>query len=423
MSRSNVFVIGLDEGNLDTLREVPEAQECTFHSLLSIEELQHGEIDPEELLKKAQVKLDAFEGSVDAIVGYWDFPVSTLVPMLCSRYGLRSTSLEAVVKCEHKFWSRLEQGKVIEEIPRFGIVDLKGEAKVPEGMSFPMWLKPVNSYSSELAYGVADEQEFHEAVDRIREGVSRIGRPFQYVLDQIELPQEVEAAGGEACLAEEQITGEQVAAEGYVYNGEVTVYGVLDSHNYPDSSCFLRHQYPSSLPDEVTGRIKDISRRVMEQIGMDSATFSIEFFYDRATDRVRLLEINPRHSQSHAELFEFVDGVPNHHAMVSLALGHDPRMPDDQGRFKVSGKWYYRRFEDGVARRVPTGEEVAALMEKEPGVKIEIVPEQGQRLSEMPGQDSYSFELAHLYIGADSEEELCAAYDRCTAALDFQFDE
>lgn len=423
MSRANVFVIGLDEGNLDTIHDVPEAPQCNFHSLLSIEELQHGEIDLQELLHKAQGKLDAFEGTIDAVVGYWDFPVSTLVPMLSRRYGLRSTSLESVVKCEHKYWSRLEQQKVIEEIPRFGIVDLEGTAEKPEGMDFPMWLKPVKSFSSELAYGVKNEHEFQEAVELIREGITRVGRPFQYVLDQLELPPEVEAAGGEACLAEEQITGEQVAAEGYVHNGEVVVYGVLDSHNYRDSSCFLRHQYPSSLPDEVTGRIRDVSRRVMQQIGMDSATFSIEFFYDRDTDTLKLLEINPRHSQSHAELFEFVDGVPNHHCMISLALGHDPRMPDGKGRFEVSGKWYYRRFEDGVARRVPTDEEIAALTEKEPGVKIEIVPEQGQRLSDMPGQDSYSYELAHLYIGADTEEELCAKYDRCTAALNFEFDE
>ncbi|NJQ01674.1 ATP-grasp domain-containing protein [Streptomyces zingiberis] len=420
----NIFVIGMDESNLDTLRAVPHAGEYRFHPLLTIEELQIGDIPIADLIDKAQRELDAFDGSVDAVVGYWDFPVSTLVPLLAERYGLRSTNLESIVKCEHKYWSRLEQRKVIEEHPKFAVLDPFAEdVRPPSGLEFPMWLKPVKSFSSELAFGVDNEKEFHDAMAEIREGISRVGKPFEYILDQLDLPAEVAEAGGQAVLAEETLTGEQFACEGYVHNGEVTVYGVLDSVNYPDSSSFLRHQYPSQLlPRHVCERIKDVSTRVMRQIGMDSATFSIEYFYDKETDRLNLLEINPRHSQSHAEMFEYVDGVPNHHCMLSLALGRDPRLPDAAGPYEVAAKWYHRRFEDGVARRVPTREEVERVEAEIPGVKIEIVPRQGDRLSAMPGQDSYSFELAHLFIGADSERELREKYDRCVAALPFEFD-
>ena len=83
------------------------------------------------LLDKAQGVLDAFDGRIDAIVGYWDFPVSTLIPILSERYGTRSTSLESVVKCEHKYWSRLEQQKVTDRHPRFGRVDLDSRRPVP----------------------------------------------------------------------------------------------------------------------------------------------------------------------------------------------------------------------------------------------------------------------------------------------------
>ncbi len=57
----NIFVVGLDEDNLDTLCAVPGAEEFTFHPLLSKNELQHGEIDFPELLRKARATLDAFE--------------------------------------------------------------------------------------------------------------------------------------------------------------------------------------------------------------------------------------------------------------------------------------------------------------------------------------------------------------------------
>ncbi|WP_416237214.1 ATP-grasp domain-containing protein [Streptomyces marinisediminis] len=420
----NVFVIGLDDENTETLRDVPHAEEYTFHPLLGHDELQHGAVDFEELLDRAQRRLDAFDGSIDAIVGYWDFPASVLVPLLSARYGTRSTSLESVVRCEHKYWSRLEQRKVTDAVPHFGLVDLDADdPRPPEGVRYPMWLKPVKSFSSELAFGVKDDEEFRAAVAEIREGISRIGGPFDTLMRRMELPPEIAEVGGAACLAEEALSGEQYAVEGYVHNGEVTVYGALDSIDYADSPCFLRHQYPSALPESVTARMADVSERVMRQLGMDDATFSIEFFYDARTDELGVLEVNPRHSQSHAELFEYVDGVSNHHCMVSLALGRDPRMPDHKGEYEVAAKWYHRRFADGVVRRAPDRADVERVERDVPGVKVEVKVSEGQRLSELPEQDSYSFELAHVFVAAQSETELLEKYDRVIAALPFAFDD
>ncbi|WP_329236130.1 ATP-grasp domain-containing protein [Streptomyces sp. NBC_00111] len=422
--RRNIFVIGLDDSNLRTLEAVPDAGSYRFHRLLGVEELQEGEVSVPGLMDRARAVLDAHDGSIDAIVGYWDFPVSTLVPMLGKEYGVRTTGLESVVKCEHKYWSRLEQRKVIDELPAFGRVDLDSDdPKPPEGVSFPMWLKPALAYSSELAFGVSDMTEFRTAVDRIREGIGRVGRPFDSVLELLELPPEMEGVGGQVCLAEEAMTGIQVAVEGYVLDGKATVYGVLDSINYPASPCFLRHQYPSSLPPAVIRKLHDVSERTMEQIGMESATFSIEYFYDPKTQGISLLEINPRHSQSHAELFDYVDGAPNHHRMISLALGRDPALTGGKGHYAVAAKWYYRWFGDAKVHEVPTPERIAAIEREIPGVRIDVVPEEGQKLSTVSGQDSYSYELAHIFTGGDDEEDLRRKFDRCVAALGLTFDE
>ncbi|MER7661819.1 MULTISPECIES: ATP-grasp domain-containing protein [unclassified Streptomyces] len=424
MSEKNVFVLGLDEANLPTLHAIPDAASLRFHPLLTVEELQGGEVSVAALLEKAQSVLDAFDGSIDAIVGYWDFPVSTLVPILGERYGTRTTGLESVVKCEHKYWSRLEQQKVTDRHPRFGRVDLQAEdPRPPEGVRFPMWLKPALAYSSELAFGVKNEEEFRAAVAEIREGISRVGRPFEYILDRLDLPPEMDGVGGEVCLAEEEMSGVQVAVEGYVHEGEVTVYGVLDSINYPGSSCFLRHQYPSALPEPVIRQLHEVTERVMRQIGFASATFSVEYFYDPQTSDISLLEINPRHSQSHAELFQYVDGVPNHHSMVRLALGEDPRIPHREGEYAMAAKWYHRWFADGVVHDVPTPEDLRRIEREIPGIRVDVVPADGERLSEMSGQDSYSYELAHIFTGGDDEQDLRDKYDRCVAALGLTFDE
>lgn len=79
-----------------------------FYDLLSnsvIEEPR--EYRAEELLSRARAGLRAFPGS---IVGYIDIPVTLMVPILCRELGLPSASLEAVLKCQHKYWSRLQRG-------------------------------------------------------------------------------------------------------------------------------------------------------------------------------------------------------------------------------------------------------------------------------------------------------------------------
>jgi hypothetical protein len=424
MGRTEVFVIGLDEGNARVLSRVPGAERYRFHQLLTIEEIQHGEIPIVDLLDKAQARLDDFDGEIGAIVTYWDFPASTMVPVLCQRYGLPSVSLEAVLKCEHKYWSRLEQQKVIDELPNFGIVDLEQDRpRPPDHMKYPMWLKPVKSASSELAYQVDDDTMFEESVHKVRAGIGRFGKPFEYFLGKVDLPEVITRIGGQACLAEEALSGVQAAVEGYVYRGEVTVYGALDSINYVDTPCFLRHQYPSQLPGDAVRRMHEISKLVMSQIGYDNATFSIEFFCHPGSGQVSLLEINARHSQSHAELFEFVDGVANHHCMVELGLGMDPGTRRRRGEYQIAGKWYYRRFTDALVKSVPTPEDIDHLRADLLGVIVEIVPKEGQRLSELPGQDSYSFELAHIFVGAQSEREMERKYEQCIAALRFEFEE
>jgi len=421
---ANIFVPGLDEQNLDTLNRLPERERYAFHGLLTIPELQQGEIPIVELLTKAEQSLDEFDGTVDAVVGYWDFPVSTMLPLLCRSRGLPSASLEAVLKCEHKYWSRLEQRKGITEYPAFAVIDPDDDdPKPPADLRYPIWLKPVKSFSSELAFKVHDDAEFAEAMRQLEDGIGRVGDPFQFILDQADLPDEVAQVGARAVLAEESMSGVQAAVEGYARNGDVVVYGALDSVNFPDTDSFLRHQYPSQLPERAVDRMADVAKRVIEHIGLDNLVFSVEFFVDPETDDVWLLEINPRHSQSHAELFAHVDGVANHELMVLLGLGEEPLLPDGGGRYAVAAKWFHRHFDgDAIVRRTPTRDEIDRIERELDGVEVEIVVDEGDQLSTLEGQDSYSCELAQFIIGGDSVDDMTAKYRAAVDALHFELE-
>jgi hypothetical protein len=140
--KKNIFIIGLDDFNLQMLQSVRNAEDYNFIRLLDIHKL----IDTDayrliDMLELAEEQLDRFEGSIDAIVGYTDFPVSTMVPILCEKYGVPGPSLESVLKCEHKYWSRLEQQEAIpEHIPQFCSFDPfddKALDQIP--FAFPFW--------------------------------------------------------------------------------------------------------------------------------------------------------------------------------------------------------------------------------------------------------------------------------------------
>jgi hypothetical protein len=421
--RKNVFVLGMDEHNRRVLEGMRDAEQYRFHPVLTFADIYGEEISFGDVLYSAQQVIDAFEGSVDAIIGFWDFPVSSLLPLLRTRYGLPTASIEEVVMCEHKYWSRLVQQQVIDEYPPFALVHPEHDPNPPEGLRFPMWIKPVKSFSSVLAFGVADEQAYAEALEKIREGIGWIGEPFEALLKYVDLPPEIAAAGGQTCLAEEAITGRQVTVEGFRYQGEVVIYGVVDSVCYENSPSFQRFQYPSSLPEDVTDRLADISRRLVTEIGLEQMTFNIEYFWDAGTDAVTLLEINPRHSQSHAELFADVDGMSNHEAMLRLALDRDPEFPRGKGQYDVAAKCFVRRFSDGLVQRHPTPEEIDAIEHIVPGATIDLTAHAGDRLSHMNEQDSYSYELASVYIGAADEAELTAKFDQVVAALPYEIDD
>lgn len=420
----NIFVVGLDAHNEAMLRRLPGAHQYRFHRLFTREELVTDTISVPELLITAMRQLDEFPGSIDGIVGYWDWPVSMMVPILCEHYGLRGTSLRSVVAAEHKYWSRLIQREVIDEVPDFGIFDLDSpDPHLPPGMEFPVWIKPVKSVGSAGAYHVPDATALDGITELLRKKVDRIGLPFEDVLAMVDLPPEVAAVGGRACIVEAVASGDQFTVEGFVHDSEVVVYGVIDSYDYPESSSFLRYQYPGSVPERIRARFEDISRRVVTRMGLESTTFNIEFFWDRATDVVRLLEINVRHSQSHARLFEMVDGVANHAHMVDLALGRRPRPQKGRGPWAMGAKWFLRRFRDGIVLEVPSAERIAAVEAEIPGTAITIEVATGDLLSSAGREDSYSVVLAQIFTAGADQAELENKYSQCVQALDFDVED
>ncbi|MDR5859146.1 ATP-grasp domain-containing protein [Halomonas eurihalina] len=426
----NVFVVGLNDANRKRLESLRGAGASHFHGVIDPEVVYDTEVfDIASMLDKATAQLEAFDGSVDAIVGYMDFPVSTMLPILCERFGTRSPSLSSLLKCEHKYWSRRVQKEVIPDyIPAFTAFDPFNDDALTHigeaGLYFPFFIKPIKSSGSRLGFRIDTPEDFYHAIEKLREDIGLIADPFNTVLEHARLPDEIAAVDGHFCMAEAIIGGWQCTVEGYVFEGEVVSYGIVDSLRYPQVLSFFHYRYPSGLPDPVQDKMRELTDTVMRHIGFDNSAFNIEYFWDEVQDRIWLLEINTRISQSHCDLFEKVDGVSHQQVTVDLALGRRPDMPHRGGDYAVAAKFFYRVFfVDAVITRVPSDEEIDALEADFPGSVIALQVAPGQRLSTMPEQDSYSYALAYIWMGADSAERLLDDYERLAARLMFDFDE
>jgi len=427
LAKKNVFIVGLNDFNLKMLRNLRGAENYEFHGLLTPEEIYDTEVFPiEDMIRRAAEQLESFDGTIDGIPGYMDFPVSTMLPILCKKFGTPTVSLEALLKCEHKFWARLCQHEVIpEHIPPFKAFDpFDDDALSKTGLGFPFFAKPIKSSGSRLGFRIEKPEDFDEAIARFREEINLIAGPFDYILDQADMPDEVRQVSGGYCLAEGIIGGRQCTVEGYAYNGEVTCFGIIDSLRYSQVLSFFRYEYPSQLPERVQKQICEISERVMKHVGYDNSAFNIEYYWDETLDKLWLLEINTRISQSHSDIFEKVDGVSNQQVPIDLALGKRPQMPQGEGKYPLAAKFFHRVFHgDARVTRVPTQKEIEAVEKEFPDTRVLPQVREGMYLSELLEQDSYSYVLAQIYMGARSQEELLDNYQKVLARLPFELEE
>lgn len=427
--KKNVFVMGLDEPNRRALESTRHAKRCAFHSLLPYERLVHvDKYSIQTMLDDARRQLDAFDGSVDALITQWDFPMTTMVPLLCRERGLRAPSLESTLKCSHKYWSRLEQRRSIpEHTPHFCAVNPFDEGPFARlQLDLPFWLKPVKSFGSKLGFKVETREQFELALAEIREKIGKIGEPFNELLQHAELPAEVREVGGFWCIAEELIDGRELAPEGSRQNGHTRVHGVIDlALGGPHGKSIEELRLPSLVPEHVQERAIHAAQTFLEYIDFDDGCFGVEFFWNEKTDRLMVVEVNPRISQSHGYIFEMTRGQSNHEVAVSVALGEPSQLSFDEGEYEVASKFWLRDYEheeNTVVTRVPTDEDLRRVSERFPCARVSILVEEGQRLGTLPDQDSYSWLLAEIKLASDNRARLCENYAAVTAMLPFELD-
>lgn len=347
-------------------------------------------------------------------VGYPGMSVSSIV---ARRLGLPGPSPGSVMRCEHKYYSRLAQRELVPHaVPQFRLLDGRSPAAAAETMAYPVFLKPVKSCMSINAHRIDSEQRLRE-VARSALLPEAFVKPFNDMLKAYtSFPLDA------SCLiVESLLEGVQVSLEGYVYRGEVHVLGILDAIMFPGTISFKRFQYPSRLDESVQERMQEIARRLMRGIGYDDAPFNIELNYDPRTDRIHIIEVNPKIASQFADLFMKVDGRSSYSVLLALASGSRPLFAARRGAFKLAASCVLRTFEDRHVLAVPTQAAITDIVAAYPDALIEIHATPGADLSDQM-QDAQSFRYGLVNIGANSERALEEKFARIASRLEFRME-
>jgi len=325
--------------------------------------------------------------------------------------------VEALIACQHKLLARqVLQSVAPEANADFGMLDWRYGEPVPDGVDYPLFVKPVKAAFSVLARIVRNRDEL-AALTRFSRWelwvIRHLVEPFERIV-RVRLPG---AASAHRMLLEEPIASRQYNLDGYVFDGDVRALGIVEPVMYPGTQAFMRWLYPCTLAAAVRARALDIARRFLKAVGFTHGMFNMEFFFDVAHDRLTVIEFNPRMASQFSDLYLRVDGIDLHRVALELAHGRDPAsLPRARPTAGAAGSFVYRTFDPAGYSAMPTAAQQRALASAFPDAMLFRFPKTpGQIARDFKWLGNYRYGILHL--GGRDMLELRACCDAASELL------
>ena len=352
---------------------------------------------------------ERWRGRVDGVFSNNEYFGALIAAAVAERLGLPGTPPGVVVTAQHKYYARLEQRRIAPgAVPAFSVFPYGIQEPEQVGLPFPFYVKPVRATFSVLARRVSDFRELrrHLSFSSLEELIiRRLVKPFNdlmplytgYTLDAHHL------------IAEEPVEGQEVNVDGYVREGRVTFLGLSDAVMFPGTDAFERFVYPSRVPPAVQDRMRELAALLLAGMGYRHGFFNIELFWNPRTDRIAIIEINPRLASQLAGLYQRVDGIDPHRMLLDLCTGAEPVTRRAPTGCAIAASLVSRRFDGRPLAREPRESDIASVRARYPDAAVMLYLKRGRALArEMKWLGSYRY--AVINMGAASEELLNRRY-------------
>ena len=321
--------------------------------------------------------------------------------LLAERLGWPGTPVKAVLACQHKLYAREVLNRICPEASvNARLLDAEYGAPIPEGLCYPAFVKPIKAAFSVLAKQVNSQEDLHQ---HTRFGrwelwvIRHLVEPFERVF-QKRLPGQTSA---HRLMLEETVTADQFNLDGFVWQGQAAILGVVDAIMYPGTQAFMRWDYPSRLPSTIQQRALHHAQQFLAEVGFDHGLFNMEFFYDQASDKLTIIEFNPRMASQFSDLYQRVDGKDLHGIAVALAHGRHPDTArQTQPTAQVASSLVYRNFDPERAASsvtMPTRHQKEAAKLAFPDLLLMPFPKDKIAIErDFKWLGSYRYAIAHL---------------------------
>jgi len=145
-------------------------------------------------------------------------------------------------------------------------------------------------------------------------------------------------------------------------------------------------------------RAADVARRFLDAIGFRHGAFNMEFFHDPASDRLAVIEFNPRLASQFSDLYRRVYGIDAHVMALALALGEDPAdLPRSAPTAGAAASFVYRSFDRSASVPAPGARQRARLAREFPDALLFSYPRQGHALArDFKWLGSHRYGIVHL---------------------------
>ncbi|MFZ9406304.1 MAG: ATP-grasp domain-containing protein [Burkholderiaceae bacterium] len=324
--------------------------------------------------------------------------------LVARELGLPGTDPRAIVAAQHKAYAR----RVLQQVAPEANLDfdvLQAEPDQPltsqdlSGLRYPLYLKPVKAAFSILAKRIDTPEQLraHLAFSRWEKYLlRRLIDPFESARTRL-LP---EAGSAYRMLIETPVplSVPQYNLDGFMQEGQAHAIGVVDALMYPGTQAFMRWDLPSRLPQQVQQRALSIASRFLQAIGFSHGLFNLEFFHDPITDRITIIECNPRMASQFSDLYRRVLGLDLHALALHLALGQPWTSLRRQAiSARVASSLVYRSFPGEATPRAPNARQLSELRQEIPDALVFSMPKDATgQARDYKWTGSHRYGLVHL---------------------------